>query len=116
MRKWNKWILVLIAIILGLSFWYIFPASSGGIANRDLMLSPSNGTISGTVKDLSTNQPVAGLEAKLIKDGEEPVTVNTDDSGKFSFANLKPGGYELEIIRVDYDAINYNVNVQQGAQ
>ena len=116
MRKWNKWILVLIAIIFGLSFWYIFPASSGGIANRDLMLSPSNGTISGTVKDLSTNQPVAGLEAKLIKDGEEPVTANTDDAGKFSFANLQPGSYELEILRVDYDAINYNVNVEPGEQ
>ena len=118
MRKWNKWILVIIAIIFGLSVWYVLPASGGGSATRDLVLSPANGTISGTVMDISSGQPVAGLEAKLYdaSGGVVSPSPTTDDSGKFSFPNVKPGSYKLEIARTDYDIISHNVDLEPGEQ
>jgi preprotein translocase subunit SecD len=117
MRKWNKWILVAIAVIFGLSLWYVLPASGSGSATRDLVLAPDTGTISGTVTDISSGQPVAGLEVNLDNvGGEQQTPVKTDDSGKFSFADLKTGSYKLEIDRTDYDTIIYNVDLDPGEQ
>jgi len=116
MQKWNKWILVAIAIIFGLSLWYVLPAS-GGSATRDLILAPDIGTISGTVTDISSSKPVADLEVKLDNvGGGQQTTVKTDASGKFSFPNLKYGSYKLEIARTDYDTIAYNVDLDPGEQ
>jgi RNA polymerase sigma factor (sigma-70 family) len=73
---------------------------AGGAA-ADFALVPG-GAIEGVVRDVQTNQPVAGAAvhatsnspaAELAEENER--VVKADAAGKFRFSGLRPGGYEL---------------------
>lgn len=73
---------------------------SGG-ATADFALVPG-GVIEGVVRDIQTKQPVAGAEVRASSDsstlelvGATERVVKADESGKFRFAGLRPGAYEL---------------------
>ncbi|HEY4242579.1 MAG TPA: sigma-70 family RNA polymerase sigma factor [Kofleriaceae bacterium] len=77
---------------------YVDLGSTGATAN--FALAPG-GVIEGVVRDVHTKQPVAGASVhassdsvlELAAQGER--IVKTDDAGKFRFAGLGPGAYQL---------------------
>ncbi|HET6932899.1 MAG TPA: carboxypeptidase regulatory-like domain-containing protein [Candidatus Acidoferrum sp.] len=69
-------------------------------------------TLSGTVKDPS-GLPVAG--AKVEISGEslvQPVTLTTDDSGKFAAPDLKPGKYSLRVTKDGFQMLTAPAEVR----
>ncbi len=76
---------------------------SGG-ATADFALVPG-GAIEGVVRDSQTNQPVAGAAVRAVSGSPEIAlveiaevnerVVKADGAGKFRFAGLRPGAYEL---------------------
>ncbi|MEP6861581.1 MAG: sigma-70 family RNA polymerase sigma factor [Deltaproteobacteria bacterium] len=78
---------------------YIDLGASGASANFALV---PGGVIEGVVRDTQTKQPVAGalVEARHDAAGSELADSNdngvkTDGAGKFRFAGLRPGAYDL---------------------
>lgn len=69
------------------------------------------GSIDGSVSDATTGEPVPTVRVKLTPGGNSTVT-GTD--GSFSFLNLEPGEYALDISKEDYKANNAKVNVRAG--
>lgn len=72
-----------------------------GGATADFALVPG-GVIEGVVRDIQTKQPVPGAEVRANNDSSalELVSatehvVKADEGGKFRFAGLRPGAYEL---------------------
>src|SRR5690606_6040954 len=69
------------------------------------------GSLTGTVTDKYTLQPLAGASVKL-SDGQ---TVITDSSGRFSFPGLNVGTYGLTITSVGYkENLLFNLVVTSG--
>lgn len=56
-------------------------------------------TLSGTIKDAQTNEPVDYAQVTILENGR---STQTDSLGNFSFPNLEPGKYVLQITRVGY--------------
>jgi len=78
-------------------------AASAGRAVQDITTSPSAepdqqnlGSISGTVLDQS-GAPVAGAEVTLVRENQAPNRQIVGDDGQFSFTNVSPGAFELNI-------------------
>jgi RNA polymerase sigma factor (sigma-70 family) len=77
---------------------YVDLGSSGATANFALV---PGGAIEGVVRDRQTNQPVAGAVVRASGDSALKLAeanqrvVKADGGGKFRFAGLRPGGYEL---------------------
>jgi hypothetical protein len=75
-----------------------------------LMFGCNNGMISGVVSDWSTNNGISGADVTLYQ-GEEPVSVTTDDRGAFFFPELantqglilaQAAGYRSEEVQVGF--------------
>ncbi len=67
--------------------------------------------IKGIVLDEHTRQPIAGATLLLLKSN---VGVSTDAEGRYQFANLCPGTYELECRIVGYQSRQETVNLVEG--
>lgn len=74
-------------------------------------LAAQQGTIAGTVTDRATSQPIQGARLQLSQTGQV-VTVRPD--GKYTFANLTPGAYDVRVIAVGYGAEKKAVTVAAG--
>jgi len=74
-------------------------------------LAAQQGTIAGTVTDRATTQPIQGARLQLSQTGQV-VTVRPD--GKYSFANVTPGAYDVRVIAVGYGAEKKAVTVAAG--
>lgn len=71
------------------------------------------GGIAGSVSDRTTGEPVATVNVTLSPGGKSTVT---GSDGSFSFVDLKPGIYRIDIRKEGYDP-NYNtVEVAVGQQ
>lgn len=71
------------------------------------------GGIAGSVSDRTTGEPVATVNVTLSPGGKSTVT---GSDGSFSFVDLKPGIYRIDIRKEGYDP-NYNtVEVAAGQQ
>lgn len=79
LRKLN---LVIVSVLLTMSY---------SLAQSGL------GTISGSVKDEKTNQPIYGCKVLVKQNGSVKGGANTDFDGKFKINSLEPGDYEVEI-------------------
>lgn len=71
----------------------------------------SNGSISGTVSDKTTGEPVATVNIALSPGGMSTVT---GSDGSYTFDNLESGDYELAISKKGYKSISYTVHVSEG--
>jgi hypothetical protein len=74
------------------------------------------GTLTGTVKNGTTNQPAAGVDVILIKlqGGMQPVQqTKTDASGAFSFNDPNLGTAPM-LVRVVYRGVNYHEPIPPG--
>ncbi|MBD5239754.1 MAG: carboxypeptidase regulatory-like domain-containing protein [Bacteroidales bacterium] len=71
-------------------------------------LADASGSIAGSVSDMTTGEPVQTVNVVLNPGGKQTVT-GTD--GNFSFLNLKPGDYSLEIKKDGYESNNAVISV-----
>jgi len=89
-----------------LLFFGIFILTSSSLLANDK--NESNGTIKGSITT-SDNKP-AGLVTVLLKELKK--TTITNDNGEFSFKNVPPGKYEVEVTYVGYSEIVKQVIVE----
>ena len=79
------------------------------------LLSAQSGTISGTVVDASSNEPL--IAANVSVDGEslsEPTGSATDAAGSYSVSNLPAGAYTVKVNYIGYEAKEETVNLTAG--
>lgn len=69
------------------------------------------GIIAGSVSDATTGEPVSTVNVKLTPGGNSTVT---GSDGSFSFKNLEPSEYVLEISKEGYKANSAKVTVRAG--
>ncbi len=62
----------------------------------------TTGSLSGTVIDTSTGQPLAGARVSVASPSQTSA-VTTDAAGKFSFLSLAPDTYTLSVEKTGYD-------------
>lgn len=68
------------------------------------------GSIVGLVTDARTGRPVAGALVSISKQQR----TQTDPAGRFAFADLPPGRYQLTISRPGYSSAQDPVSIQSG--
>ncbi|MCH6547986.1 MAG: TonB-dependent receptor [Gemmatimonadetes bacterium] len=60
--------------------------------------------IAGTVSDSATNDPVFGVDVRVLRsDGVEVGNARTDFQGRFRLSGLPSGRYQIEFTRSDYE-------------
>ncbi len=76
-----------------------------------------NGTLAGVVRS-SSGRPVAGARVFLqAADGKKPQTEVTDSTGRFIFAQLPPGLYEVRAqSKGQWTEWQHNIEVKVGRQ
>jgi hypothetical protein len=65
-------------------------------------------TLSGTIKDAETKQPLSGATVKIIS-GKDSATVLSDKSGVFEFKYINPGKYNLMISYLGYEVVKKEI-------
>jgi iron complex outermembrane receptor protein len=70
-------------------------------------------TVSGQVTD-SKNAPVAGAVVVLRAHGIDKMTTQTDASGRFHFADVPPGAWEIRVTSPNLMPVEYELAVKAG--
>ncbi len=80
-----------------------------------LKISAQNTSLTGSVVDALSDNPIAGVSLKL---GGTAYEVNTNSEGLFSFSemNLDSGNYILEVSRSGYTTLRLPINFNSGEQ
>jgi hypothetical protein len=87
---------------------------SGGLTRSTtylLTVSPSTGSIAGSVKD-TNNNPIAG--ASVSVSGPSSGSANTNSNGYYSISNLKPGSYSVTASAIGYNSQTKSASVTAG--
>jgi uncharacterized surface anchored protein len=82
-------------------------------ANGNPIANERPGTVEnlvGQVTDAISRRPVAGATVSISKQER----TETDQTGKFAFANLSPGRYQLTISKPGYSSIQGSISIQSG--
>ncbi len=80
------------------------PADATTSASRQVQDSPTTGSVSGTLLD-TTGAPISGAKVKLTRGASAPAAETlTEPNGHFSFANVAPGPFELNIALAGFKA------------
>jgi len=82
----------------------------GGTTSQNVALQPNPGSITGTITDASSKQPIQGATAA---DGTSTTTTNA--AGQYSFSSLAEGGYTITISATNYGGQSQPVQVGPGA-
>jgi hypothetical protein len=61
----------------------------------------STRVVSGTVRDSASTQPLTGALVQL-SGGTDVRSVRSDDAGRFRFAGVRPGAYQLSVLRIGF--------------
>src|SRR5690606_38497897 len=64
-----------------------------------------NATLRGTVSD-ATNAPIPGASILLILTDGQSLAAETDVSGIFTYSNLKPGKYHVQISSTGFQSVD----------
>ena len=75
--------------------------------------SPTSGTVSGTVVDGATNQPLNGVAIQLSGDGGQ--FASTSNGGAFSVTNVPAGSYQISLSVNGYSSYSETVTVSAGS-
>jgi hypothetical protein len=82
------------------------------VGQGTMVLAGTTGSVSGTVTDPSTHQPVTGAKVTAASPSQT-LTVATDDSGRFTFLSLAPDTYRISIEKAGFSpVIDAGVTVQ----
>lgn len=95
---------VALTVVMG----FVFTLS----CSSDLSEDSDFGSIAGSVSDRSTGEPVATVNVTLYPGGYSSVT---GSDGSFSFNDLEPGEYSIEISKEGYKANSSKLYVKNGA-
>ena len=74
----------------------IITLTDGSIEMVDFVLSKSKGSLSGKVTVIGTQIPISGIGISISGTMESSTTTN--DEGRYTFANIPVGTYELEVV------------------
>lgn len=73
-------------------------------------------TLTGTVKD-PQGLPVAGARIEIAGNNlAQPITLTTDQTGKFAAPDLKPGAYTVRVTKDGFQALSTTVDVHGTAE
>ena len=98
------------SFVLGCLCWVIglSTACSNDVSSAEEV---TVGGIAGSVSDQTTGEPVAAVNVTLSPGGKSTVT---GSDGSFSFVDLAPGYYTIDICKERYNPNNRSVNVVAG--
>ena len=66
------------------------------------------------VKEQGTNLPLAGVTAKLQKEGDVEITTTTDADGKGKFENMQAGFYGGKLVLNDFVSLEFELEITVG--
>ncbi|MGZ3333175.1 MAG: SusC/RagA family TonB-linked outer membrane protein [Gemmatimonadaceae bacterium] len=90
-------LLVLCATVCGMSVWITATARA-----------QEGGTVTGRVVDASTTAPVLSAQVQIVGTGRGGTTA---DDGRFRIANVRPGTYQVRVLRIGYQASTQNITL-----
>lgn len=85
--------------------------AEGGVTTWNESLKPSAGTISGTVRDADTNEPLSGVQVVCVG----YTTVTTDASGQYKIENVAVGENKISFVKERYTTIEETVTVSENS-
>lgn len=88
----------------------IVQANQTSTVNFSLQLNP--GTISGTITDSTTTNPIASASVSVLQGNVLITTVLTDDAGFYTVPSLAPGSYTLTATATNYQSSTSGAIVQ----
>ncbi|MET3728315.1 5-hydroxyisourate hydrolase-like protein (transthyretin family) [Fictibacillus halophilus] len=74
----------------------------------------ATGGAAGTVLDSSNAQPVNDATVRLLLGQTQVAVTQTDAFGKYSFTNIAPGTYTIELSKVNYTTVAQSAVIQPG--
>ena len=93
--------------LLGFIMALVLAGCSSDEAEKDSIY----GSISGSVSDKTTGEPVPTVSVLVVENGKSTVT---GSDGSFSFINLEPGSYTIEVSMDGYSGSSKTVSVRAG--
>lgn len=81
------------------------------IINPDAALAQGTGTVSGSVVDAATREPLNGVQVVVGETGRGTLT---DSRGRFLIPNVPPGTHAVRVQNIGYRAVEESVTVQAG--
>ncbi|MBW3113649.1 carboxypeptidase regulatory-like domain-containing protein [Bacillus sp. MCCB 382] len=86
---------------------------SGGVTNVEILLTPNPGSLTGTVRDAQTLQPLSDTLVRVINNqGTVVATVQTTLDGMYFITGLTEGSYTVSAINTGYQSLIQQVNIQ----
>src|SRR5690625_2561194 len=73
----------------------------------------AQGTLTGTVTDASTDEPLPGVNILIMETGQGAAT---DVNGIYRISNVEPGTYTLRATYIGYEEIGEEVTITEGDQ
>ena len=91
-------------------------AAGQSITGRDIILTPvsTSGSLSGTIRDANTNNPVATAVVQLLNGNQVSYEVTSNASGNYSFQNVQAGTYNLRVSKDGYETTEKDVSLAAG--
>ena len=78
-------------------------------------LSAQNGSISGTVLDASSNDPLIAANVTVSSEALTETTGSaTDANGQYTIANLPPGEYSVKVNYIGYETKEETITLNSG--
>jgi len=74
-------------------------------------LAQENGTISGRVTDPTSNTAIPSAQVQVVGTNRGATTA---DDGRFRIANMRPGVYQVRVLRIGYQASTQSVTLGSG--
>jgi hypothetical protein len=74
-------------------------------------LAQDGGSISGRAIDATTSAPISSAQVQIIGTGRGGTTA---DDGRFRIANVRPGTYQVRVLRIGYQASTQAVTLGPG--
>ena len=85
---------------------------SGGVTNVEILLSPNPGSLTGTVRDAQTLQPLGDTLVRVIdSQGTVVATFHTTIDGTYFIPGLTEGSYSVSAINTVYQSLIQQVNI-----
>ncbi|MFI8687005.1 carboxypeptidase regulatory-like domain-containing protein [Rossellomorea sp. NPDC077527] len=90
--------------------------TSGGVTNVEILLTPNPGSLTGTVRDAETLQPLTDTLVRFIDNqGTVVATVQTTVDGTYIISGLTEGSYTVSAINTGYQSLIQQVNIQPNS-